>query len=65
MLPATGSTIMAATLSFFSIKSCSTEFKSLKSAISVSLAVFFVTPGLSGSPKVKAPEPALIKKLSP
>ena len=33
--------------------------------MSVSFAIFFVTPGLSGSPRVTAPDPALIKKLSP
>ena len=31
----------------------------------MSFAVFLVTPGLSGKPNVNAPDPALIKKLSP
>ena len=42
-----------------------TESILLNSAINVSLAVFFVIPGLSGFPRVKIPEPALIRKLSP
>ena len=65
MFPAIGSTIIAATLSSFLFNKFSTDIWLLYSAISVSLAIFLVTPGLSGKPSVKAPEPALIKKLSP
>ena len=65
IFPAIGSTITAAISLLFSLNSCSTELRLLKFAIRVSFAIFLVTPGLSGRPNVTAPEPALIKKLSP
>ena len=65
MFPAIGSTITAAIFLLLSLNSFSTDSILLKLAIKVSFAMFLVTPGLSGSPNVTAPDPALIKKLSP
>ena len=65
MLPTTGSTITAATSAGYAANSSRTEPVSLKRAVSVSRAVAAVTPGLSGVPKVAAPDPAFTRKLSP
>ncbi len=64
MFPAIGSTITAAILSGFSSNNFITESMLLYSALSVFSAVDFSTPGLSGNPKVAAPDPAFIRKLS-
>ena len=64
IFPAIGSIITAAILSLFSLNSLFTESISLNSATKVSLAIFSVTPWLSGVPKVIAPDPAFIKKPS-
>ena len=65
IFPTTGSTITAATAPGLASNRLRNEFKSLKTAVSVSRAVDSVTPGLSGVPKVATPEPAAIKKESP
>jgi hypothetical protein len=65
MLPTTGSMITAATAPTWVWKRRRTDSRSLKRAVMVSRAVGSVTPGLSGVPKVAAPEPALMRKLSP
>ena len=65
MLPATGSTIRAAILFPCSAKSVFTESISLYLARRVQLATDSGTPGLFGTPRVAAPEPAAIRKLSP
>ncbi len=65
MFPTTGSTITAATAPGCSRKRRSTLSRSLKTAVTVSRAVASVTPGLSGDPKVAAPEPARMRNESP
>ena len=65
MLPATGSTMTAAISPGAAAKQAATLSRSLNGAVSVSCAVARGTPGLSGTPKVAAPEPALIRKASP
>jgi phosphatidylglycerophosphatase A len=61
ILPATGSSIIAAILFLFSAILFLTPSMLLYSAIIVSLAVPFVTPGELGTPIVLRPEPAFIK----
>ena len=64
MLPTTGSAITAATSPGCDASSSRTDPASLKEAVSVSRAVAAVTPGLSGTPKVAAPEPAFTRNAS-
>jgi len=65
MLPATGSTMTAAIAAGWAANRRATASRSLKAAVSVSRAVPSVTPGLSGTPNVAAPDPALIRNESP
>ena len=58
MLPATGSTMIAATSPALDSSIADVEARSLYSASNVSLAVPWVTPGELGVPKVTAPLPA-------
>ena len=58
MLPGIGSTKIAATCPLFFAKSARTEAMSLKAAVKVSFASSAGTPGESGWPKVRTPEPA-------
>ena len=64
MLPAIGSTIMAAIVRPCLVNLSLTEAKLLYEAIKVSAAVALDTPGLVGTPSVVAPEPACTKKES-
>ena len=65
MFPTTGSTITPAIAPGWESNSRATPSTSLKAAMSVSRAVPSVTPGLSGTPSVAAPDPALIRNASP
>jgi len=65
MFPATGSTMIAAICRRFWWKTSSTASRSLYRATSVSRAAPSGTPGLEGTPKVAAPDPALMRKASP
>jgi len=64
MFPETGSTMMQAISPGYASNIARTEARSLYSAFKVSAAVPGVTPGLEGSPRVAAPEPASTRKLS-
>ena len=64
MLPAIGSTMTAAIRSVLAAKSAWTDARSLYDATSVSADAPRVTPGLSGVPKVSAPEPACTRNAS-
>ena len=55
----------AAISSGYAANSSRTAPESLNGAVKVSRAVAAVTPGLSGVPKRRAPEPAFTRKLSP
>jgi hypothetical protein len=57
--------MIAATSAGWAASKARTLSTSLNRAVSVSRAVAAVTPGLSGVPKVAAPEPAFTRKLSP
>jgi len=65
MLPTTGSTITAAIASGCSPNHRATPSRSLNAAVRVSRAVPSVTPALSGTPNVAAPDSALIRNESP
>ena len=64
MLPATGSTMTAATCSPASLKTCSACSALLNSKVMVCFAVSAGTPGEVGTPRVSAPEPALTNSAS-
>ena len=65
MFPATASRNTQAISSPCSANSASTAARSLNGASRVSRTVFAGTPGLLGTPKVTAPEPAATRNASP
>ena len=64
MLPATGSTMIAAIVSPISSNNLRTASESLYGNVIVFSATPCGTPGLSGTPKVARPEPAFTKRAS-
>ncbi len=64
MLPATGSTITAATASRCRARTVRTASRSLNGTVTVRAASAAGTPRLSGMEKVAPPEPALTSRLS-
>jgi hypothetical protein len=64
MLPATGSTMIAATSPGCASSWRRTASTSLNGTVRVSAASAFGTPRLSGTPKVAPPDPAFTSRLS-
>ncbi len=65
MLPAMGSTMMAAMASASAANTAATAARSLYGTTIVSCAISGGTPADDGCPNVSAPEPAFTSRLSP